>query len=120
MMYISSFNTHGMDTTCTFDNTCTCEQYPYFLRDRPFNFKGGLGFFLGQNIFLFFLEATRQIIFFEFNITLYSKNSVSDFFFLFLLSQINFFFATFVLKLFYFFKPPPLEVKWSVSKKSLG
>lgn len=120
MMYISSFNTHGMDTTCTFDNTCTCEQYPYFLRDRPFNFKGGLGFFLGQNIFLFFLEATRQIIFFEFNITLYSKNSVSDFFFCSSLAKLIFFFATFVLKLFYFFKSPPLEVKWSVSKKSLG
>ena len=61
------------------------------VRDRPFNLKGRLWFFvLFKNFFsdnteleyLFFLSKEAQFFFPEFNIRLYDKNSESDFFFL--------------------------------------
>ena len=61
------------------------------IRDRPFNLKGGLWFFVSFRIFFrttqeleyyYFLSREAQIFFPEFNIRLYDKNSESDFFFL--------------------------------------
>ena len=83
------------------------------IRDRPFNFARGGGdivfffvqkFFFGQHEF-FFGRAKGEIVFPEFNIRLYDKNSESDFFFLhqnqniFLGKNHN--------------PPPPFQVKWS-------
>ena len=66
---------------------------PFFVRERPFNLKGGGGgygflfrseFFFGQhkskNIY-FFGRAKRNFFFPEFNIRLYDKNSESDYYF---------------------------------------
>ena len=65
-----------------------------FLRDRPFNLKGGgrggYGFLFRSEIFfrttqeleyLFFLLREARIFFPEFNIRLYDKNFESDYFF---------------------------------------
>jgi len=61
------------------------------LRDRPFNLKGGLWFFVSFRIFFSDNTRVRILIFLsrkvrnflpEFNIRLYDKNSESDFFFL--------------------------------------
>ena len=60
------------------------------VRDRPFNLQGGGGGWGGGGLWLFvtckilFSDNTRVRIFFflpEFNITLYDKNSESDYFF---------------------------------------
>ena len=61
------------------------------IRDRPFNLKGGLWFFVFRSEFffrttqeleyLFFCRAKHEIFFPEFNIRLYDKNSESDYFF---------------------------------------
>ena len=60
------------------------------IRDRPFNLKRGLWFFVSfRKIFrttqeleyLIFLSRETRIFFPEFNIRLYDKNSESDFFF---------------------------------------
>ena len=61
------------------------------IRDRPFNLKGGLWFFVSFRKFS--SDNTRGRTFFpEFNIRLYDKNSESDFFF-FLHQNQNFFFS---------------------------
>jgi hypothetical protein len=63
-----------------------------FVRDRPFNLKGGVcyGFLFRSEIFfrttrelkyLFFCHAWREIFFPQLNIRLYDKNSESDYFF---------------------------------------
>jgi hypothetical protein len=62
-----------------------------YLRDRPFNLKGEVYDFLFRSEFffrttqeleyLFFLSREAQIVFLEYNIRLYDKNSESDFFF---------------------------------------
>ena len=58
------------------------------LRDRPFNLKGGLWFFVPFRIFFsdntrvrifIYLSSKLRIFFPEFNIRLYDKNSESDF-----------------------------------------
>ena len=59
-------------------------------RDRPFNLKGGLWFFVSfRNFFsdntrvriFIFLSCKTRIFFPEFNVRLYDKNSESDYFF---------------------------------------
>ena len=64
--------------------------YSVVLRDRPFNLKGGLWFFVSfRNFFsdntrvriLFFLSCKARIFFPEFKIRLYDKNSESDYYF---------------------------------------
>ena len=59
-------------------------------RDRPFNLKGGLWFFVSFRIFFsdntrvriyFILSRKAQFFFPEFHIRLYDKNSESDYFF---------------------------------------
>jgi hypothetical protein len=60
------------------------------IRDRPFNLKGGLWFFVSfrkfssdntrVRIFIFLSRKARNFLP-EFNIRLYDKNSESDFFF---------------------------------------
>ena len=64
--------------------------YLSLLRDRPFNLKGGLWFFVQFRIFFLDNTRVRILIFFvaqsakffpEFNIRLYDKNSESDYFF---------------------------------------
>jgi hypothetical protein len=71
------------------------------LRDRPFNLKGGLCFFVSfRKIFsdntrvriLFFLSRKAQNFFPQFNIRLYDKNSELDFVF-FLHQNQNIFFS---------------------------
>ena len=71
------------------------------VRDRPFNLKGGYGFLFHSEFFfrttqefeyLFFLSRKARNYFPEFNITLYDKNSESDFFF-FLHQNQNIFFS---------------------------
>ena len=57
------------------------------IRDRPFNLKGGVMFFLFRSEFFF--QTTQELEYFflsriffpEVNIRLYDKNSESDFFF---------------------------------------
>ena len=56
--------------------------------------------------YLFFLSRKVRILFPEFNIRLYDKNSESDFFFFLHRNQ-----NIFVEK---YHNPPPLQVKWSV------
>jgi hypothetical protein len=60
------------------------------LRDRPFNLKGGLWFFVSfkktfsdntRVIIFIFLSSKARNFFPEFNIRLYDKNSESDYFF---------------------------------------
>ena len=53
------------------------------LRDRPFNLKGGLWFFVSFRIIFLDNMRVRMFIFCraEFNIRLYDKNSESDYFF---------------------------------------
>ena len=62
-----------------------------FVRDRPFNLKGG-GFMVFCFVQKFFFRTTQELEFFilsreaeiffpEFNIRLYDKNSKSDYFF---------------------------------------
>jgi hypothetical protein len=63
-----------------------------YIRDRPFNLKGGGGYgflFRSENFYrttqeleyLFFLSCKVQFFFQEFNIRLYDKNSESYYFF---------------------------------------
>jgi hypothetical protein len=61
-----------------------------YIRDRPFNLKGGYGFLFRSEFFfrttqeleyLFFLLRKVRNFFPEFNIRLYDKNSESDYFF---------------------------------------
>jgi hypothetical protein len=62
-----------------------------YIRDRPFNLKGGGYGFLFRSEFFFrttqeleyliFLSWKTRIFFPEFNIRLYDKNSESDYFF---------------------------------------
>ena len=65
-------------------------EYHCLFRDRPFNLKGGLRFFVSfRNFFsdntrvriYIFLSRKARIFFPEFNISLYDKNSESDYFF---------------------------------------
>ena len=67
--------------------------FTYQVRDRPFNLKGGLWFFVSFRIFFrtlrelkylcFFVAQSANFFFFtEFNIRLYDKNSESDYFFI--------------------------------------
>ena len=62
----------------------------FYLRNRPFNLKGGLWFFASFRIFFsdntrvrifIFIVAQSANFFPDFNIMLYDKNSESDFFF---------------------------------------
>ena len=64
----------------------------FYLRDRPFNLKGGgVMFFLFRSEFFFrttqeleyllFLSRKARNFFQEFNVRLYDKNSESDYFF---------------------------------------
>ena len=71
------------------------------IRDRPFNLKGGLWFFVSfRNFFsdntrvriFIFLSRKARNFFPEFNIRLYDKNSESDYFF-FLHQNQNIFFS---------------------------
>ena len=101
------------------------------LRDRPFNLKGGLWFFVSFRIFFsdntrvrifIFLSHKARIFFSEFNIRLYDKNSESDYFF-FSATKIRIFFsATLGIRIFFLEKNhnPPLRVKWSFPKVKLG
>jgi hypothetical protein len=63
--------------------------YIIYIRDRPFNLKGGgLWFFVlfrfffrtTQELEYFFLSRKARIFFPQFNIGLYDKNSESDYF----------------------------------------
>jgi hypothetical protein len=65
-------------------------EYHCLFRDRPFNLKGGLRFFVSfRNFFsdntrvriYIFLSRKARIFFPEFNISLYDKNTESDYFF---------------------------------------
>jgi hypothetical protein len=71
---------------CTF-----CQGKYNLIRDRPFNLKGrgGYGFLFCSEFFfrttqeleyLFFLSRKAQVLFPEFNIRLYDKNSESDYY----------------------------------------
>jgi hypothetical protein len=96
------------------------------LRNRPFNLLGGGGVmvFVSFRIFfsnytrvriLFFLSRKARIVFFpEYNITLFDKNSKSDFL---SSNKIRIFFsATLGIRIFKKknpYLPPPLQVKWS-------
>jgi hypothetical protein len=83
--------------SCLTDNNLSCVacqhrsiQVRIYVRDRPFNLRGGYGFFF------------LSVIFFpEFNIRLYDKNSESDFFF-FLHQNQNIFSATLGIRIFLF------------------
>ena len=101
-----------------------------FLRDRPFNLKGGgrggYGFLFRSEIFfrttqeleyLFFLLREARIFFPEFNIRLYDKNFESDYFF-FLHQNQNIFFSNTGNQNIFLEKNhnPPLQVKWSFPK----
>jgi hypothetical protein len=93
-----------------------------FVRDRPFNLKGGgmgdYGFLFRSEIFfrttqeleyLFFLLREARIFFPEFNIRLYDKNFESDYFF-FLHQNPNIFFSNTGNQNFFLKKkhnPPP-------------
>jgi hypothetical protein len=52
-----------------------------YLRDRPFNLKGGVMVFCFVRKLFFFCRAEREFFFQEFNIRLYDKNSESDYYF---------------------------------------
>ena len=81
-----------------------------FVRDRPFNLKGGgYVFCFVHNFFfrttqeleyLFFLSRKARNFFPEFNIRLYVKNSESDYFF-FLHQNQNIFSATLGIRIFF-------------------
>jgi hypothetical protein len=85
------------------------------IRDRPFNLKGGLWFFvLFRNLFsdntrviIFLLSRKARIFFQEFNITdrLYDKNSESDYFF-FLHQNQNIYFSNIGNQNIFFRKNP--------------
>ena len=88
---------------------CICQSFLTKLRDRPFNLKGGLWFFVSfrilffgqhksQNIFL--LSRQARIFFQEFNIRLYDKNFESDYFFFPPKSE-YFFSATLGIRIFF-------------------
>jgi hypothetical protein len=96
-----------------------------YLRDRPFNLKGGEGlwFFVSfRNFFsdntrvriYFFCRAKREFFFPIFYIRLYDKNSESDYFF-FLHQNQNIFFSNIGNQNIFLVKNhnPPLQVKWS-------
>jgi hypothetical protein len=89
------------------------------LRDRPFNLKGGLWFFVSFRIFFSDNTRVRIFIFFVaqsakffpgFNIRLYDKNSESDFFFP--PPKSEYFFQQH-WESEYFFRKKTLHVKWS-------
>ena len=92
------------------------------LRDRPFNLKGGLWFFVSFRIIFFdstnYFFSTARIFFPGYNIRLYDKNSESDFFF-FPQPKSEYFFQQHWESEYFFRKktyppsPPPLQVKWS-------
>ena len=95
----------------------------YCIRDRPFNLKGGLWFFVSFRIFflgkheleyLFFLSRKAEFFFPEFNIRLYDKNSESDYFFSLHQNQ-NIFFSNIGNQNIFLEKKHnlPLQVKWS-------
>ena len=108
----------------TYSIHCVCFSLPLLVRDRPFNLKRGgvMVFCFVQNFFLYntrvrifiFLSREAQIFFPEFNISLYDKNSESDFFFLH--QNPNIFFSNIGNQNIFLEKkhnPPPLQVKWS-------
>ena len=85
-------------------------------------------FFLGQKIFfarlrakkISFWDATRQIIFYKFNIALYRGFSVPHYFFSYP-PWTDYFFCQFCSTEYLFKKKPsPLEVKWSVPNAMLN
>ena len=88
-----------------------------YVRDRPFNLKRGLWFFVSFRNFFSDNTRVRIFTFFpEFKIRLYDKNSESDYFFSSTKFRI-FFSATQGIRIFFLEKhqyPSPLEVKWSV------
>ena len=53
----------------------------WYIRDRPFNLKGGMVFCFVQNFFFGQHKSWKRIFFLEFNIRLYDKISESDYFF---------------------------------------
>ena len=95
------------------------------IRDRPFNLKGGLWFFVSFRIFfpdkeleyLLFMSLKARTFFPEFNIRLYDKNSESHYFF-FLHQNQNIFFSNIGNQNIFLEKNhnPLLQVKWSFLK----
>ena len=97
-----------------------CLAIDYLLRDRPFNLKGGgggggSGFFFRSEYFfqtireLEYFFFWRGIIFPEYNIRLYDKNSESDYF-LFTLPKLEYFLQQHWESEYFFRKktqPPP-------------
>ena len=87
----------------------------FVIRDRPFNLKGGLWYFVSFRIFFSDNTRVRILIFFvaqsakffpQFNIRLYDKNSES-FYFFFLHQNQNIFFSNIGNQNVFF------QVKWS-------
>jgi hypothetical protein len=83
LLQSTGYHTTGL----TFDDHFIAMVY---LRDRPFNLKGGIWYFVSFIIFsldntrgriFIFLSRKARIFFPEFNIRLYDKNSESDYFF---------------------------------------
>ena len=112
---------------------------PKELRDRPFILKvgggggGGYGFLFRSEFFfrttqeleyLFLLSPKARILFPEFNIRIYYKNSNQIFFFLY--QNQNLFFSNIGNQNIFLEKnnnpppppPPPLQVKWSFPKQN--
>jgi hypothetical protein len=100
------------------------------IRDRPFNLKGGLWFFVSFKIF--FSDITRVRIFFfcrakhEFfsqKITLdYMTKTLNQIILFFLHQNQNIFFSNIGNQNIFFRKnhnPPPLQVKWSFPNRKL-
>jgi hypothetical protein len=102
-------------------------EYTNYIRDRPFNLKGGgVWFFVSfRNFFsdntrvriFIFLSRKARNFFPEFNIRLYDKNSESDYFF-FLHQNQNIFFSNIGNQNIFLEKNhnPSLQVKWSFPK----
>ena len=95
------------------------------IRDRPFNLKGGLWFFVSFRIF--FSDNTRVRIFIIFvqNLTLgYMTKTLNQIIFSFLHQNQNIFFSNIGNQNIFLEKkpyppPPPLQVKWSFPKVML-
>ena len=97
----------------------------FFIRDRPFNLKGGGYVFLFRSEIVFqttqeleylYILLCKALIFFpEFNIRLYDKNSESDYFFLPPPKSEYFFQQHWESEYFFLEKKhnPPIQVKWS-------
>ena len=111
----------------TFFSLWSVDTFVCYIRDRPFNLKGGLWFFVSfRNFFsdntrvriLFLLSGEAQ--FFFQNLTLgYMTKTLNQIFFLSSTEIRIFFSATLGFRIFFLEKnhnPPPLQVKWSFPK----